>query len=184
MKLGKQKENHSIFAVMKHVLLAAILSLLCLKGMAQEQSVDSLPYRKHPELPSFEILTEDSSDKFNTYYIKGGKPILLIYFGPDCSHCIDLGKEMVAHKDALKNTRIYMITPLKLADIPAYKEKTGLRDMKNITYGKDFNFFVISFYGVNAFPFAAVYDGDKKLVKGFDKNFKVEQMLEAVEQAR
>ena len=169
---------------MRHVLLAAILSLMCLKGIAQEQKTDSLPYRKYPVLPSFEILTEDSSEKFSTYYIKDGKPIVLVYFSPDCGHCITLGKELAEHKDELKKTRIYMVTPRKLADIPSYKDKTGLKDMKNITYGKDFNFFAISFYGINAFPFVAVYNGDKKLVKGFDNAFKIEEVLQAVEEAR
>ena len=103
MKLGKQTEKHSIFAHMKRLIVATIVSLMSIAGFAQEKEEEQqVPYLKYPVLPTFDILDLDSNKTFSTYDIPKGRPIILIFFSPDCSHCIELGKEIVAHKDDFK----------------------------------------------------------------------------------
>lgn len=169
---------------MKRLIIAVFVSLVSMAGFAQEQVADTLPYLKYPVLPTFDMLNLDSSKTFSTYDIPTGKPIIFIFFSPDCSHCIELGKEIVARKDDFKKTRIYMATPMSsLSAIQKYADSTGLSSMKNVKIGKDFRFFCISFYGMKAFPFAAVYYGDKKLLTGFAHNFKAEDLVKAIERA-
>lgn len=183
MKLGKLLEKHSIFAVMRQLILATIVSILSIASYAQEQTADTLPYIKYPVLPTFDILNLDSSKTFSTYDIPEGRPIVMVFFSPDCSHCVHLGQEIVKHKEDFKKTRIYMATPMSLPATEKYADSTGLSQMKNVMIGKDHRFFCISFYGLKSFPFVAVYNGKKKLIEGFPGTFEIEDVIKAVERA-
>lgn len=167
--------------------LAAVIALICacyFPGSAQVQEADTLPYLKYPVLPTFEILMEDSSTKFSTYYIPDGRPVILMYFSPDCGHCFDIAQQLLARKDDLGKTRIYMVTPMSLAGIKDFSEKLNLKKHKNITIGKDYQFFCINFYGIKTFPFVAVYDVNKKLIQAFPGKLTVEDVIKAVDRAR
>ncbi|MCB0696153.1 MAG: thioredoxin fold domain-containing protein [Chitinophagaceae bacterium] len=168
----------------KIVLLVVLISSLGIKGLAQEQKADTLPYLKYPVLPSFEILLPDSTEKFSTYYIPEGRPIVMMFFSPDCDHCVRFTEQLLEHKDDFKKTRIYMITPMTLAATKVFADKMGLDKHKNIKWGKDYQYFFISFYGVKSFPFVAVYDGKKKLIEGFPGHLTIEDVIKAVERAK
>lgn len=169
---------------MKRLIITVFVSLVSMVGFAQEQIADTLPYIKYPVLPTFDILSLDSSKTFSTYDIPKGKPVILIFFSPDCSHCIELGKKIVEHKDDFKKSRIYMATPMALPATQKYADSTGLSKMKNVMIGKDFRFFSISFYGMKSFPFAAVYYGDKKLVTAFSSTFTAEDLIKVIDRAQ
>lgn len=148
------------------------------------QNADTMPYQKFGVLPSFEVLELDSSKVFNTYTIPEGKPIVLIYFSPDCDHCEHLTEDLIKKMDELKKTRIYMITPMDLTMTNEFYNKLNLGAYKNIKVYKDFLFFGYKFFGFRSFPFAAVYDSHKNLVKGFPEKLTAELLLEAVKEAK
>lgn len=166
------------------VLLLAFIGCVGINGFAQEQTADTLPYLKYPVLPSFELLMPDSVEKFSTYYIPEGRPIVFVYFSPDCDHCVQFTKQMLEHIDDFKKTRIYMMTPMSLTATKEFADKMELDKHKNIKWGKDYKFFFISFYGVKSFPFVAVYNGKKKLIEGFPGHLAIEDVIKAVERAR
>ncbi len=168
---------------MKYIVLTILISAF-LFTTATAQDADTMPYQKYGVLPTFEALTLDSNDIFNTYTIPEGRPIVVIYFSPDCDHCEDLTKEILEHIDEFKKTRIYMLTLMNLVKTKEFCDKLHLEDYKNIKVYKDFLFFGLKFYGFKAFPFAAVYDGDKKLVKGFPHKLTAELLAEAVQEAK
>lgn len=169
---------------MKKILILLAFIVGCnLNTFSQEQTADTLPYLKYPVLPTFELLMTDSSTKFSTYNIPEGKPIVFIYFSPDCGHCVDFTKELLLRKDDLKKVRIYMATPMSLPMLQGFSDSLGLSKHKNITLGKDFQFFAISFYGIKTFPFVAVYDYKKKLVEGFPGKLTVDDVMKAIARA-
>lgn len=170
---------------MKKLLLLSVLSLFSINILfAQDEEAEQPPYLKYPTLPTFEILLEDSSTIFSTYNIPEGRPIIIMYFSPDCDHCETVTKEILAHKEDFKKTRIYMSSPMYLSEINKFAERMELDKQKNIIIGKDFKYFVLKFYDLQSFPFMAVYNGDKKLVEGFKAGFKFEDVIKAVDRAR
>lgn len=168
----------------KLFLLVVLISSIAVKGFSQQQTADTLPYIKYPALPTFELLMSDSSTIFSTYYIPEGKPIVLIYFSPDCDHCMDFTKSLLEKKDNIKSTRIYMATPMSLPAMQEFYDKLELKKHKNLKMGKDFRYFCIRFFGIDSFPFIAVYGSDKKLVQAFHGGVKVDDVLKAVERGK
>ncbi len=142
------------------------------------QKTDSLPYQKYPTLPAFNILLRDSVTIFNTYNIPEGKPILIMFFDPECGHCKDETKRLLAGMDSLKDIRFYMITSVhdfkKLRD---FYDEYHLGDYKNIeVVGRDYEYFFITYYGVKFVPDLVLYDAHKNLVKFFDGHVTVDEL--------
>lgn len=160
--------------------------VFCLTAIfAKAQEADTLaPFQKHTTLPAFELLMMDSATTFSTYNIPDGKPIVLMFFSPDCDHCQMMTSHMLEHMKELKKARIYMLTPLSLPLLKDFAEKYKLDKYKNITYGKDYKYFFPVYYQVDYVPFIAVYDKDKNLVTSFEGDAKIEELIEAVEKGR
>lgn len=155
----------------KHVLT---LLFICLAGIVNAQKTDSsAPYIQHPELPAFKIQMLDSTTIFNTYNIKPGKKTVLMLFSPDCEHCQHMADSMKAHMDELKTANIYMFSFTELKDIKEFAEKYKLNKQKNITFGKDKEFFFAGFYKLTAVPGIAIYDEKKQFMKLFNGGAKI-----------
>ena len=142
---------------------------------------DSLPYQRFPSLPAFNIMLADSATIFNTYNIPGGKPIALMLFDPDCKHCKDLTKRMLAAMDSLQDIQFYMLTPAhSMAAIRKFSADFHLADYKNVrVVGRDYEFFFHEYYGVKFVPDIALYDKNKTIIKLFEANATVQDLYEA-----
>ena len=154
----------------KTILLAATFALWTAAVFAQGQK-DSLPaYQKYPTLPAFNIRLMDSITVFNTYNIPKGRPVMLILFSPDCSHCQAFFRKFLPAMDSFRNIDIYLVTPYsKMSALRNFYDENHLGDYKNIKLaGRDYEYFCSGFYGVRSVPDLMLYDKHKKLVKLFD----------------
>lgn len=145
-----------------------------------QPGADTLPYRKYPTLPAFNILLTDSTTVFNTFNVKEGKPTMLYYFSPDCDHCKQVAENMIKRIKELKDVQIYMFTMLSLKSAREFAEKLELGKYKNITVGKDNDWFFSKYYGSKYIPFIVIYDKDKKLVRSFEGGAKMDDIISAV----
>lgn len=143
---------------------------------------DSLPYKKYPTLPAFNILLRDSVTVFNTYNIPSGRPIGLMLFSPDCHHCHDITKLLVAGMDSLKDIRFVMVsTSGNMQAVRKFYDEFNIGQYKNIeAVGWDFDFFFLSYYAAMRIPDIVLYDADKKLIKMIEASFTVRDIYEAV----
>jgi len=128
-------------------------------------------------IPSYHILTTDSVYVTPTN-LKKDKPVLIIYFAPDCSHCQHLMYELKPKMNDLKNTQVVMITfaePLKASQV--FYRDFDLKKYPNFTVGTEgYSLVVQRFYDVHTTPFIALYDKNKKLVKSWDKAPTVDEL--------
>jgi len=141
---------------------------------------DSLPYLQHPELPAFRIQMLDSSTMFNTFNIKAGKKTVLMLFSPDCEHCQHMADSMRNHMEEMQDVQIYMFSFMDLYQIKHFAAKYKLNRYKNITFGKDIDFFFAGFYSLTSVPGIAIYDKKKRFVKLFNGGAKIEDLLAAL----
>lgn len=144
----------------------------------EEKVTDSLPYQKYPTLPAFNILLLDSVTIFNTYNIPEGKPTLIMFFDPECKHCMWETRKLLEGMDSLQNIRFCMITSVHdFQNIRNFYNDHHLADYKNIeVVGRDYEYFFVTYYGVKFVPDMVLYDAHKKLLKFFEGHTSVSEL--------
>ncbi|HTN46757.1 MAG TPA: thioredoxin fold domain-containing protein [Flavipsychrobacter sp.] len=164
---------------MKLRLLLLLFSSLSSLLFAQSAG-DTLPYMKNRELPSFNLLSLDSTE-FNTSHIKEGRKIMMVYFSPNCDHCEQLTTELIQHQDKWTDVEIYMITPLPLlSTLREFDSKYHVSQQKQMHLYQEPAHLFLDYYGVRSFPYIALYDEHKMFVKAFPNGVRFEELMETV----
>ena len=148
---------------MKKILSFCTLILLC--GCIQAQQNPRIQ-----QLPVYHILNTDSV-RVTTANLKKNKPVMIIYFAPDCGHCQHLMAEVKPHLRELKNIQVVMITftPL-LRPIREFAKQYGLSTQPNFTLGTEgYTMEMQQFFQLKSTPYIALYDKNGKLVKAYEK---------------
>lgn len=159
-------------------MLAAIASCVCLSSLAQVDSTTP-PYKKFPTLPPLQLLLGDSTTRFTKENLPGKKPVLLLLFSPECSHCQHEAEELTAHKEESKNIQVVMVTFHPLWQMNEFVNRYKLNELENVVVGKDLYLILPSFYAVHNLPFHALYDKKGNLLEVFDGATELSKMLEA-----
>ncbi|MCU7548237.1 thioredoxin family protein [Chitinophagaceae bacterium LB-8] len=156
-----------------------ILFCLILLSSASYAQVDSTlpPFKRFPNLPPIQLLLADSTTKYTKKDIPKNKPVLLMLFSPDCSHCQHTAEEMVQRKDELKNITIIMATLHSIKEMNAFVDKYGLNQIPNVTIGKDLYYIMPSFYAVKNFPYLAFYNKKGQLIMGYEGSMPLSKII-------
>ncbi len=164
---------------MKKLLLILTLILGSSITYAQNQA-------KIENIPPFKILKPDST-YFTPANLKKNKPVVIIYFSPDCSHCQHLMYELRPKMKQVQNAQIVMITFTdfnRLAMIRNFYRDFYLSNYPNITVGTEGRTYLVQkYYQVVTTPYVAVYDKKGKLAKAFPKSPSVDELIAAVKKA-
>jgi len=156
-------------------------SLLFITGnaIAQNEQINT-------GIPPFRILKTDST-WFTPRDIPKNKPVMIIYFSPDCSHCEHLMGEMKPKLKQFRNTQIVMITyiqPGMLRAIKDFYRKFGLAKYANITVGTEgYTFVVQKYYKVAITPYIAIYNRNGKLISAYPKPPSINDLLRDLKKA-
>ncbi|SEW03892.1 Thioredoxin-like domain-containing protein [Chitinophaga sp. YR573] len=150
----------------KSIIISAIIALSFLSGSIISCNNIEFPARQSLKdstvLPAFSILLKDTTTKFDIGKIPTGRPILLIFFGPNCPYCDTLTRNILSHIYMLKDVRLFMLSVAYFHDTKVYEEKYQLNKYDNImlgqTYDNSFNNFKFSGY-----PLVVVCDRNKKI---------------------
>ena len=108
----------------------------------------------------------------------------MIFFSTDCSKCRMFVRELQSNYGPLKDTRIYMATPMAMEGALIFAHDLGLDYFKNITWGVDQKNFVKPYYDIATLPAAVVYNSNRQFVQRFTGQFTAAEVLQAVEKAR
>ena len=162
---------------MKHWFLFFLVLCVSLTSFAQVDSTTP-PYKKFPTLPPIQLLLGDSTTKFTKENIPAKKPVLIMLFSPDCSHCQHEAEELTAYKEEMKNIQVVMITFHPLWQMNEFVEKYKLKALNNVVVGKDIYLVLPSFYSVHNLPFHALYDKKGNLVSVFEGSMEISKLLQ------
>lgn len=136
-------------------------------------------------IPHYRLLNQDSA-YVTQANLKKGKPVMIIYFSPDCTHCQRLTyefkdefkKEAKRHTSELSHVQIVMATWAQLKAIQVFYKDFGLSQYPNITLGTEgYTYALQRFYQVKTTPYIAIYSKTGQLVKAFDKEPKLDDIL-------
>jgi len=135
-------------------------------------------YAQTGKVPPFRMVQSDGK-VFKAENLPMEKPILIIYFSPECEECHALTKELLSHIKVLQKASIAMITYLPVETVKQYVTKNKLADYKNIFVGTEGNYlFVKDYYKIDQFPFMALYSKNGDLIKKYhSKEINVDDML-------
>ena len=109
-------------------------------------------------LPAFDILQVNGSH-FKVADLKKGQPVMLVYFDPDCDHCVLFAKELVKQIDAFSNVEIVMISYVPMQSLKGFITQVGLGKYPRIKVGTEGSSFVVRYhYNIIQFPYLALHD--------------------------
>ncbi|WP_461449953.1 TlpA family protein disulfide reductase [Mucilaginibacter sp.] len=171
---------------MKKIIL--FLSLIVITGCswAQKSAAVKNPPVSIQAIPNFRILSKDSVYITNAN-LKKGKPVMFIYFSPDCSHCQRLMYELKPQMEDFKNIQIVMVTFIQSKLLKMLKEFHNdyiFAAQPNVLMGTEYPDYKLQrYYSVATTPYIAIYGRNGKLVEAFDKVPKVSELTDAVKQA-
>ena len=114
-------------------------------------------------IPPFKIMLSDNKI-FKGSDVPKGKPMVLIYFDPECDHCQKLMDELFKNIDNFKRAEIVMVTYKPVIELTAFEKKYNTQKYTNIKVGTEGTaFYLRKYYGLVIMPFTALYDKEGNL---------------------
>lgn len=153
---------------MKKLLFLFIISLKLYSVHAQE--ADTIPpYQKDSlHIPAFTVLKVDSTYT-NDKSIPKDKPVVIIYFSPECGHCQLTADEFSKKMKEMKDIYFVWVSYYPLPEVKEFAKKFNLQQFTNIIIARDENYAIPSYYRVKFTPFMALYNKEHHLVKTWDQ---------------
>lgn len=151
-----------------------IIFLLAAAAKIKAQSDD--------QLPAFKMLMTDGKF-FNSADLPKNKPVVLIYFAPDCEHCQVLMNEFFKEVDAFKKVQVLLITFKPVDEVAAFEKLYQTHKYENIKVGTEgTTFYLRQFFKLQNTPFTAIYNKEKKLVHAYRNETPVRDLVQRVKQ--
>src|SRR5258705_3595949 len=109
-------------------------------------------------IPSFKI-TLSNNKTLNAADLPKGRPLVLIYFDPDCDHCQKLMTELFKKINSFKKVQMVLVTFKPITEVAAFEKKYGTRNYPNMKVGTEGTLFYLrNYYKLIKMPFTALYD--------------------------
>ncbi len=160
--------------------IITVVLMLAFYCNTQAQNSDTVPlYKKIHTIPYFQLLQGDST-WFKSTEIPKNKPVVIIYFSPDCGHCQLTAQEFVRDMDKIKNVFLVWVSYHKPDEIKSFSETYKLNQFSNVKLGRDTTYYIPGFYQVKFTPFMAVYNKQGKLLQAFEGGTNAETIAKLV----
>ena len=154
------------------ILVAAQISLV------HAQDYDTIPpYQKDSlHIPNFTVLKIDSAYA-NDRTIPKDKPVIIIYFSPECGHCQITADEFSKRMADMKDFYFVWLSYYPLPEIREFAKKFNLQQFNNIIIGRDENYTIPSYFRVKFTPFMAVYDKEHHLIQTYGQGTDADTLI-------
>lgn len=143
---------------MKKIFLLSFVLL----GFLSLKAQDTIPpYKKYDGIPSFKVMRPDSSF-FTTADVPQGKPFVIVYFSPTCSHCQKTANEYVARMDEMKDVFFLWVCYHSPDDMSTFAKDYNLANRSNVVIAKDVDYFFPPYYKIQSTPCIIAFDKNGK----------------------
>jgi hypothetical protein len=120
------------------------------------------------KVPPFRMVTPDG-ETFKAENLPFEKPIIIIYFSPDCDECQQMTKDLLSRISDFEKASIAMITYLSVEVVRKFAADNSINIYSNIYIGTEGNYlFVKNYYNIEQFPFIALYNKNGDLFKKYN----------------
>jgi peroxiredoxin len=147
---------------MKKLLIVPFL-LLCFMLQAQ------VARKSNPQvLPAFDIV-QANGQHYTLLDLPAGKPVMIVYFDPDCDHCELFIGQLLKQFNSFSNTQILLITYVSVPYLKAFVQKHDLGKYPGLITGTEGNSFIVRYhYDVIQFPYVALHDKKGMLIARYE----------------
>ncbi|MCA6489714.1 MAG: hypothetical protein IM551_06800 [Chitinophagaceae bacterium] len=170
-----------MYAPTRHFLPALLLTVFFLFSFLPTQSQTIAA--KSDTIPAFHLQLIDSSFYISNQHSQ--QPFLaIIYFSPDCGHCIDLTEELIGKADSLSNTLILLAAYKTLDDLRAFSQRFQLNRFPFIRVGQDISYAIVPYYRIAYTPLVALYGPDRRLAQIWrypEQPFRLREFLQIIQ---
>ena len=149
-------------------LLFLVVFHFCMNGLAQKPG---------DKIPPFKIVLSNGSF-FSAENLKKDRPVVLIYFAPDCDHCKTLMNAFFKRATDFTKAEVIMITYKPLKEVAAFIQEYGIMNFQNITVGTEIpTYFTRYYFNLSNTPFTALYNKRKEFVYSYRKETLVADLI-------
>lgn len=121
-------------------------------------------YCQNDKVPPFRMMMANNK-VFKAEDFPMGKPILIIYFSPECEDCHVFIEGMLNRAGDFKGVSIAMVTYMTGDVVSKYVVKNSLNMYPNIYVGTEGNtLFLKNYYNIITFPYVVLYDKNGNLI--------------------
>ena len=157
--MSKNKKQFGLLAV------AVFLFIISFDASAQQG-----------KLPPFRIM-QSNGTIFKAEQLPFEKPILIIYFSPDCDHCETFMKEFFKRAADFTKASVVMVTYLPVAEVTKFIAEFNISHYSNIYVGTEgSSFFLKNYYKLLDMPFAALYDKNGNIMASYRSNIPLNEL--------
>ncbi|MBC7849401.1 MAG: redoxin domain-containing protein [Chitinophagaceae bacterium] len=157
------------------LLMGLFASTVSIGQQTAQPAAQLPPYKQFPTLPPLELQLPDSSKFLKTDLKK--QETIIMYFSPDCDHCIHQMDDMKKRMKDLQPYQIILVTYQPMDLLVGFIKKYNLASYPNIKAGRDIKFALPGFYQIKALPYFALYDKKGNLVNTYESNTKVDKLI-------
>lgn len=128
-------------------------------------------------LPAFKMKLSNGKI-FSSAEVSHKKPLIIIYFAPDCEHCQVLMNGLFKRINEFKNTEILMATFESDAAVARFVKQYQTSKYANIKVGTEIPvFFFRMYYQLQHTPFTALFDKNQKLIVSYKDYTPLEDLI-------
>lgn len=131
------------------------------------KAAKTIPYFTFTTLDNHRF-TQDNLDKI--------RPKLFLYFNSECEHCQKQGKWLSEKIDLFDNLELTFVSFEEMDAIKGYRDNYHF-NRKNISFVQDTRLTFSDKFGVGNFPSILIYTKDGKLIKKFEGETKIKDIL-------
>ncbi|MFT4153633.1 TlpA family protein disulfide reductase [Parafilimonas sp.] len=155
------------------------LFIICIKlNLLYAQEMDTIPpYQKDSlHIPAFTVLKTDSTYT-NDKAVPNDKPVVIIYFSPECGHCQITADEFSRKMKEMKDIFFVWVSYYSLPEVRDFAKKFNLQQFNNIIIARDENYAIPSYYRVKFTPFMALYNKAHHLIKTYPQGTDADTLI-------
>ena len=157
--------------IVKRFALGCVILICCFSVLAQNTVL---------KIPPFRILGINGKI-FKAEDLPFGRPVVVIYFSPECDHCISFAREFLKQTSKLKNASVVWITYEDVSKVQSFVKQFSLTKYRNFYVGTEGNgFFVRNYYGLSSMPFVAMHRKNGDLVRSYERDIPLKELISAI----
>ena len=132
------------------------------------------------KMPAFGIgLT--NGKQFATTALLKDRPTLLVYFAPDCDHCITFLNSLFKNYEAFRKAQVLLVTFKPIKELIPFERTYKTPRYTNMIVGSETRpLFLQVFYRLQNTPYIALYDKNGILIRAYKKEAPVKELAKLI----
>lgn len=150
-------------------------TLFSVLALGTDEVAPRSQHKAPPRLPDLPLTTTKGT-QINAQALKG--KVVLVLFQPDCDHCQREAEAIRGNLDAFGEYTLYFVTYAPMSDIQQFARDYQLNSQENIFFAFAEVQPILDNFGSIPTPSLYIYSDQQRLVKAFEGEAPIDEILE------